>query len=584
MQKDKPTLGRPASRGAAVFCLLLALGCGSREQAPPADAVAIFDGGFVTAADVEALGPSIKLAGDQNPAGNQDPGEARAALVARVALCKALAAQAPVAEPQLDSAISTARDRVLRDAMLTGLGLDRITVTEAEMRAQYDSHPEQYHDPEKLRLQHIYLRSEAATASAEERDAVRRKLERIRQEIADGADFSAMARQHSQSADAHSGGWTSLKPDSPVLRSFTEAAWSLDIDEVSEVVETPNGFHLIKLRERMGPIDRPFENVVEFVRQRVVADKAQQITDDFVRRAGERYGLVTRYDRLDDPMIAGDEPLITIGEFRFTFDDLTGTIPQELEEQLYNHYFPKVYRFLDSVVRDRLLVLEAHRTGLADDPKVATSLQTAETLIRAEHSLAVRFDERAAEVPDEQLREYFWQNEQRYQTLRVTDLSVMLLLYDDGEPLFTTLKRAEGLADEIRAGASFEELARRYSQHYSASNGGRMPEMTDHGIAHRLQSTAKFRRELDGLAVGEISKPMVAECYDGEQLRFVPTGILFVRKDGEIPPEQQDFETVREMVRQNYLRRNYSDLEAEILRDLQDEIGLQIDSAKLPAL
>lgn len=584
MLKSHRRSRRPAFGGAAVLCLVLGLGCGSREQAPPSDAVATFYGGFVTAADVEALGPSVKPTEGQASAGDQDPGDARVALVTRVALCKALAAQAPVIDPTLDAAISAARDRVLRDRMMAGLGLDRITVTEAEMRDQYDSHPEQYHDPEKLRLQHIYLRSEAATDSAEERDGVRRKLERIRQEILGGADFSAMARQYSQSADAHSGGWTSLKPDSPVLRSFTEVAWSLDIDEVSEVVETPNGFHLIKLRERIRPIDRPFENVVEFVRQRVVADKTQQITDDFARQAGERYGLVTRYERLDDPMIAGDEPLITIGEFRFTFDDLTGTIPEKLEEHLYNRYFPKVYRFLDSVVRDRLLVLEARRTGLADGPDVAAALQTAETLVRAEYSINQRLDRRVAEVSDDLLREYFWQNEQRYQTLRVTDLSVMLLLPDEGEPLFATLKRAEELADEIRSGASFEELARRNSQHYSASNGGRMPEMTDHGIAHRLQSTAKFRRELDSLAVGEISKPMVAECYDGELLRFVPTGILFVRKDGEILPEQQDFETVRDMVRQNYLRRNYSDLQTEVLRDLQDEIGLQIDSAKLSAL
>jgi hypothetical protein len=211
-------------------------------------------------------------------------------------------------------------------------------------------------------------------------------------------------------------------------------------------------------------------------------------------------------------------------------------------------------------------------------------MRAAEIGTRANRTLTERLDARAAEVPDGDLREFFWQNEQRYQTLRLTDLSVILLLPQDGEPLFTALKRAEVLADQIRAGASFEESARRYSRHYSAANGGRMPEMTDHDIAHRIQSTAKFRRILDQVAVGEISKPMVAECYDSDELRFVPTGIVFVRKNGEKAPEQQDYETVRDLVRWNYLRRHYSELEREVLRELQAEIGLQINPAQLPRL
>jgi hypothetical protein len=77
---------------------------------------------------------------------------------------------------------------------------------------------------------------------------------------------------------------------------------------------------------------------------------------------------------------------------------------------------------------------------------------------------------------------------------------------------------------------------------------------------------------------------MVAECYDSDELRFVPTGIVFVRKNGEKAPEQQDYETVRDLVRWNYLRRHYSELEREVLRELQAEIGLQINPAQLPRL
>jgi parvulin-like peptidyl-prolyl isomerase len=583
-QRGMRILCRPASRGAAVLSLLLALACGGPGEAPPADAVVTYKGGFVTAADVETLAPVIAASDMKADAADQGSTDPTVALATRIALFKALAAEAPDDDPELAKALAAGRERVLRDAMLARLGFDRITVTEEEMRAQYDGHPEQYHDPERLRIQHIYLRCEESTSTPQEREAVRREMEEIRRQILAGADFSAMARQHSQSDDANSGGWTALKPGAPVLRSFSEAAWSLEIDEVSDVVESPNGFHLIKLRERTPPIDRPFENVAEFVRRRVVADKAMQITNDFIRQAGERHGLITSYERLDDPAVAGDEPLIVIGDFRFTFDDLVKHVPPEIEEHLFNHYPPKIHRFLETVVRDRLLLFEADRTSLADDPQVAATLRATEFGARANRALAERLEARADEVPEDHLREFFWQNEQRYQTLRETDLSIILLLPQDGEPLFATLKRGEALAEQIRAGASFEDLARRESRHYSAANGGRMAAMTDHDIAHRLQSTAKFRRALDQLAVGEVSKPMVAECYDGDELRFIPTGIVFVRKNGEKPPEQQSFETVRDLVRWNYLRRHYTELELEVLLQLQNEIGLRINSANLPRM
>ena len=131
---------------------------------------------------------------------------------------------------------------------------------------------------------------------------------------------------------------------------------------------------------------------------------------------------------------------------------------------------------------------------------------------------------------------------------------------------------------------SFAELARAHSSHYSAAHGGRMERLTNHGVARLLQPRARFQGMLNELTDGEVSDVAVAECYDSKLLRYIETGIIFVRVVKSYPPEQQPFEAVKEMVRGSYLRRNFQRLEAEAREEILESIDLKIYLDHLPPL
>ncbi|OAN43969.1 parvulin peptidyl-prolyl isomerase [Paramagnetospirillum marisnigri] len=102
--------------------------------------------------------------------------------------------------------------------------------------------------PDQIRAAHILLmykgsmRSQASRSKDEALTAITEILE----EIKEGADFEAMARQYSDCPSSEDGGDLGVFPKGAMVPEFEVAAFSLASGEVSGVVETPFGFHLIQ--------------------------------------------------------------------------------------------------------------------------------------------------------------------------------------------------------------------------------------------------------------------------------------------------------------------------------------------------
>ncbi len=584
--------------GAWLWLLLIgpALGMGCGGDGRPAaskdpQVLATFRKGEVRRAEFDAF-KRPKEQAQPGPAGQgPTPAESgtadwRIENIREIAIRKALAAEAPSPkeDPTMLPALNQAEAGVLKTAMTHELGWDQIASTAEEIRQQYDSHPEQYKDPEKVRVQYIFLRAEVGAVPEPERQKVRQRLEELRRQIMQGADFEEMARQHSQSSTANSGGWLTLAATDDVHPSFIKGVWNLKRHEVSGIIETPTGFQIAKMMERLPALDRKFEDVVEFARRRANADKLAAAQRAFVEEVGPRHGLERHYERLEDPFIPRDETLISIEGQRYTLQDLSSALGEHELSHLYAHVFTNIYKFLDQVTLGQLLTLEAKRLGLQDRPDVAVQIEAAVREVNYQRALDERLQRAVAEVPEEEIREYFAQNEQRYQTLRTRDLDVILLKPEGGEPLWRTLRRGEALVDRIRAGEDFAELARTYSKHYSASNGGRMEGLNNQDVTRLVAPRPWFHAILNKLKEGEVADAQMAEVYDPERLCYMDVGIIIVRLIKDTPPVQKTFEEVEELVRQNYARRNYQTMTNEIRQKVLESIALKIYEDHLPPI
>lgn len=149
----------------------------------------------------------------------------------------------------------------------------RISVTPGEIRDFYEKNISEFLPPEQLRASHIlFLTPVDANKDVErtKRSAAERVLEKIRK----GADFAEMARQFSQDPSASKGGDLGVIKRGEVLPNFEKVLFAMKDGEVSDVVRTRAGFHIIKLVKRIPRTPKPFSEAEGRIRNRLFQEKA----------------------------------------------------------------------------------------------------------------------------------------------------------------------------------------------------------------------------------------------------------------------------------------------------------------------
>jgi peptidyl-prolyl cis-trans isomerase C len=145
------------------------------------------------------------------------------------------------------------RDYTRRDLVITNFVektiVPKVKVSEEDARKFYDQNPDKFTRPETVKASHILLGVDPK-ASADEKKAAREKAEKLRKELAAGADFAALAKANSTDGSSQQGGDLGYFAKGQMVPAFENAAFALKPGEISDVVETQFGYHIIKLTEK----------------------------------------------------------------------------------------------------------------------------------------------------------------------------------------------------------------------------------------------------------------------------------------------------------------------------------------------
>ncbi len=169
--------------------------------------------------------------------------------------------------------------------------LDQVTLSEEELERYYRRHLTEFEIPEQVEASHILIRvpEDAGDEAIEEKRAL---AENVRGEVQSGEDFAELARKHSEDqGSAEQGGNLGYFARGIMVPAFEEAAFGLEPGEVSEIVRTPFGFHIIKVTGRLEAGIKPLDDVLEQVEQGLRQEKARQMA---IEKAMDAYNLNRR--------------------------------------------------------------------------------------------------------------------------------------------------------------------------------------------------------------------------------------------------------------------------------------------------
>ena len=154
----------------------------------------------------------------------------------------------------------------------------KIVLEPNEAKEFYDSNPEVFKAPEMIRASHILVKVEQ-NATPEEKAKALEKMKGIQKKIQDGADFAQVAKEVSDCPSKENGGDLDFFQKGQMVGPFETAAFSLKPGQVSDIVETEFGYHLIKLTDKKGPGVMTFEEMQPRIEQHGKSEKmTQQVT------------------------------------------------------------------------------------------------------------------------------------------------------------------------------------------------------------------------------------------------------------------------------------------------------------------
>lgn len=159
---------------------------------------------------------------------------------------------------------------------------EQLQASDDELRRVYEANKDNFRIPERVRARHILLKTQGKTK--EEEAKLKTKAEDLLKQLKGGADFTKLAKENSEDPGSKDkGGDLGLFGRGQMVKPFEDAAFSLKVNEISGVVKSDFGFHIIQTTEKEAARLKPFEEVkAEIAKERqkqMLYDKMQALAD-----------------------------------------------------------------------------------------------------------------------------------------------------------------------------------------------------------------------------------------------------------------------------------------------------------------
>src|SRR5437762_10172882 len=194
----------------------------------------------------------------------------------------------------------------------------KIAMPPTEIEKEYNNNSEQYSTPEQVRASHILLKTEGKDEAA-----VKTKAEDVLKQARGGADFAELAKKNSEDeASAKNGGDLDYFGKGRMVPEFDAAVFAMQPGQISDLVKTQYGYHIIKLVDKKAATTRQLAEVRQQLTDQLAYQRAQAQAADLAQNLEKQIKTPADLDKVaksqglavqESGFFARDEPILGLG-------------------------------------------------------------------------------------------------------------------------------------------------------------------------------------------------------------------------------------------------------------------------------
>ena len=184
------------------------------------------------------------------------------------------------------------RNKILTQQVISREVGSHITITHEEAQKYYEEHKNDFVKPEQVALRAIELSTEGKS----EADAaqLKKKAEDLLKRINDGEDFAVLAKRFSDGATAQQGGFLGVYKRGELSKQLEDMVFTMKKNQLTDVIETKQGFLIMQVLERYEAGVQPFEKVENEIMDQLYSERMQPALRDYLKTLREQSYVVIK--------------------------------------------------------------------------------------------------------------------------------------------------------------------------------------------------------------------------------------------------------------------------------------------------
>ncbi len=201
----------------------------------------------------------------------------------------------------------------MREELIAQTVLERelnVNVTDTEVKKFYDDNPSKFEQPEMVRASHILIGTRDAGGKEmtdEEKKAKHKQAEDLLKRARAGEDFAKLAKEYSDDPGSKDKGGEYTFPRGQMVPAFEAAAFTLQTNQVSDIVTTQFGYHIIKLHEKLPAQAVELAKVSDQIRDYLKQQQVQKEMPEYSAKLKQEAGVEILDDNLKPREAAASE-------------------------------------------------------------------------------------------------------------------------------------------------------------------------------------------------------------------------------------------------------------------------------------